>query len=321
MNPFPFRQSAQNASLARTISEIVAPKGSTPVESSPPVKHPKHDKYTPKAKPQKPGVPAPVNFTPTTPRVSEPLKTESVEVSESHSRAALEKMSITQLRALLKKYTAKPGSGRELADIRGLLRAKGAGSVLDEARKGMGKTRYGQALKKLGDAAERIKANPPKPPVNPFKKPVQEAMTPCEKSALARLKGANAEDLKEKGGKAGERAHKRLHKTVKAVLGGDTPSVQNENVVRRTVERVRNKLGGAGWKTDAEVDKDIHDTVAREDEAAARKKREAESERADKDRAERDEWYKRDAERKRREARERDDSSSNSKSDPGGRHN
>jgi len=54
-------------------------------------------------------------------------------VNESHSRSALEKLSITQLRALLKKYTAKPGNGRELADIRGLLRAKGAGVVVDEA--------------------------------------------------------------------------------------------------------------------------------------------------------------------------------------------
>ena len=54
-------------------------------------------------------------------------------VSEAHTRAQLEKLSITRLRELLKQYTAKPGSGRELADIRGLLRAKGAGSVVDEA--------------------------------------------------------------------------------------------------------------------------------------------------------------------------------------------
>ena len=54
-------------------------------------------------------------------------------VHESHTRAQLEKLSITQLRALLKRYTAKPGSGRELADIRGILRARGAGSVLDES--------------------------------------------------------------------------------------------------------------------------------------------------------------------------------------------
>jgi ribosomal protein L7/L12 len=53
-------------------------------------------------------------------------------VNESHTRAQLERMSITRLRELLKQYTAKPGSGRELADIRGLLRAKGAASALDE---------------------------------------------------------------------------------------------------------------------------------------------------------------------------------------------
>jgi hypothetical protein len=68
--------------------------------------------------------------------------TESVEVvSEDHSRAALEKMSVGQLRALYKKYSAKaakagiPGGdlAQELANIRGLLRAKGGGVVVDEA--------------------------------------------------------------------------------------------------------------------------------------------------------------------------------------------
>ena len=58
-------------------------------------------------------------------------------VNESHSRAQLEKMSITRLRELKKKYEGRVLQGdrdaaRELADIRGLLRAKGAGSVVDE---------------------------------------------------------------------------------------------------------------------------------------------------------------------------------------------
>jgi hypothetical protein len=35
---------------------------------------------------------------------------------------------------------------------------------------------------------------------------------------MARLKAANAEDPKDKGGAAGEAAHKRLHKTIGAVL-------------------------------------------------------------------------------------------------------
>jgi len=91
-------------------------------------------------------------------------------VQESHTRAQLEKLSITKLRELLKRYTEQPGSGRELADIRGLLRAKGAGSVLDEARKGLGKTQYGKALEKMGKAVDEYKKTPkPKPPVNPFK--------------------------------------------------------------------------------------------------------------------------------------------------------
>ena len=88
-----------------------------------------------------------------------------------------------------------------------------------EARKGIRKTRYGQALQRLGDAANRIKANPPKPPVNPFKKPVQEA-SECEQAAMARLKAANAADLKDKPGAAGKAAHKRLHKTIGKVLKG-----------------------------------------------------------------------------------------------------
>lgn len=142
-------------------------------------------------------------------------------VNESHSRAALEKMSITQLRALLKAYTAKPGSGRELADIRGLLRARGAGSVLDEGRKGLGKTKYGKALTKMGAAVDEYNKSPkPTPPVNPFKKaPVQEGCDQCMSGAVDALKKANAADLKEKPGKAGAKAHKRLHKTIAKVVG------------------------------------------------------------------------------------------------------
>lgn len=187
-------------------------------------------------------------------------------VHESHTRAQLEKLSITQLRALLKRYTAKPGSGRELADIRGILRARGAGSVLDEGRKGLGKTKYGKALAKMGAAVDAYKKTPkPKPPVNPFKKvdesapttaagwtaanrpsretakalqagmkkflskygkgkpaapaaPVREGATPCEQGALDAVRRANAADLKEYPGKRGERAHKRLHKTIGKIL-------------------------------------------------------------------------------------------------------
>ena len=66
-------------------------------------------------------------------------------VQESHTRAQLEKMTTTALRVLLKKYTALVAGGSmtaaaELANIRGLLRAKGAGVVLDEAV--MGKKKW-----------------------------------------------------------------------------------------------------------------------------------------------------------------------------------
>ena len=59
-----------------------------------------------------------------------------------------------------------------------------------------------------------------------------EGVSSCEAAALARLKAANAEDLKEKPGAAGVAAHKRLHKTVKRVVG--------EGVIRDTVQRDRN---------------------------------------------------------------------------------
>lgn len=102
-------------------------------------------------------------------------------VSESHTRAQLEKMSITRLRELKKKYEAlvlkgNKDAARELADIRGLLRSKGAGVVVDEG------------------------------------------VSPCEAAALERLKSANAEDLKEKPGAAGKAAHKRLHTTIGSIL-------------------------------------------------------------------------------------------------------
>ena len=62
-------------------------------------------------------------------------------VQESHTRAQLEKMTTTRLRELKTKYEGLVVKGdrdaaRELADIRGLLRSKGAGSVLDEGSEG-----------------------------------------------------------------------------------------------------------------------------------------------------------------------------------------
>ena len=106
MNQFPFRKDP-NPDLTRTISEIVAPK---PKAQKPAAKTPdlKGDKYG--AKP----------------------------VAESHTRAELEKLSTTRLRELMKKYERLVLKGdrdaaRELADIRGILRSKGAGHALEEA--------------------------------------------------------------------------------------------------------------------------------------------------------------------------------------------
>ncbi len=129
-------------------------------------------------------------------------------VSESHTRAQLEKLNTTRLRELMKTYEARVLKGdrdaaRELADIRGLLRSKGAGHALDEA-------------------------------------------SACERAAAARLKAANAEDLKEKGGAAGAKAHKRLHKTIKSVVGEarDTTeplseAIKNEDEFRTALAMTR----------------------------------------------------------------------------------
>lgn len=59
------------------------------------------------------------------------------DIEESHTHAELVKLSITKLRELMKEYEEKAAKGdddaaRELADIRGILRSKGAGSVVEE---------------------------------------------------------------------------------------------------------------------------------------------------------------------------------------------
>ena len=84
-------------------------------------------------------------------------------VVESHTRAQLEKMTTTQLRALLKKYTALVAGGAmtaaaELATIRGLLRAKGAGVVLDEASAKVVQARLAARGEKRGGGAAQDKA-------------------------------------------------------------------------------------------------------------------------------------------------------------------
>ena len=84
-------------------------------------------------------------------------------VVESHTRAQLEKMTTTALRALLKKYTALVAGGAmtaaaELATIRGLLRSKGAGVVLDEASAKVVQARLAARGEKRGGEAAQDKA-------------------------------------------------------------------------------------------------------------------------------------------------------------------
>lgn len=74
-------------------------------------------------------------------------------VSESHTRKELEALPISRLRDLKEKYEGRVLKGdrdasRELATIRGLLRSKGAGVVVDEAMSPC----EAAALKRLRDA-------------------------------------------------------------------------------------------------------------------------------------------------------------------------
>jgi len=159
LDPFPFRNPENRSSIGDVIAEITS-RG----------EQPKRKGY---AKVEK--TPAPIP-----PSKSGKRYDKAGKVTESHTRAQLEKLSTTRLRELMRKYEARVLKGdrdaaRELADIRGLLRSKGAGAALEEA-------------------------------------------SACEQAALARLRAANAEDLEEKPGKAGEKAHKRLHKTIGKVL-------------------------------------------------------------------------------------------------------
>jgi len=245
--------------LTRTISEIVAPKpkGEKPAAKKP---DPKGDKY------------------------------ESKPVAESHTRAQLEKLSTTRLRELKKKYEGlvlrgDKDAARELADIRGILRSKGAGSVVDEAvlheggvkaalhdfmeglpakavsalRPIMGdssirgatlRAKVGAILKRngvpgmvLGGSSAQIVIDNwdtfhgdmsesrmvgGQDLLQGVKNFIQgkgfrtnrDVVGARVNANMARLKAANAEDLKDKPGAAGRAAHKRLHKTIGKVLRG-----------------------------------------------------------------------------------------------------
>lgn len=94
------------------------------------------------------------------------IKSESVSegvVVESHTRAQLEKMTTTRLRELKTKYEGLVLKGdrkasEELATIRGLLRSKGAGSVLDEGAAKVVQARLAARDEKRGGGAAQDKA-------------------------------------------------------------------------------------------------------------------------------------------------------------------
>ena len=152
-------------------------------------------------------------------------------VEESHTRAALDKLSITRLRELKKKYEAAVLKGdrdaaRELADIRGLLRSKGAGSVLEEGVEGdthgggvtsVKRKTPPAGAKKFRGVPAPVAYTPTTPRgASPLK--VSEACGDCTGDAIQSLKAANAADLKDKPGAAGKAAHKRLHTTIGKIV-------------------------------------------------------------------------------------------------------
>ncbi len=112
-------------------------------------------------------------------------------VNESHSRGALEKMGVAQLRELKKKYDARVAKGdrdasRTLANIHGLLRAKGGGHALDEAAStGGGKKPFNPFNPTLGDLLKSKQQNEKNKKADKSK-PVKEAVTPAQKKVFAR---------------------------------------------------------------------------------------------------------------------------------------
>lgn len=89
-------------------------------------------------------------------------------VNESQTRAQLEKMSITRLRELQKKYAALVVKGdrdasRELADIRGILRSRGAGVAVDEGVSPQPATRDNEKKDKPKETGAEAPKPKPKP--------------------------------------------------------------------------------------------------------------------------------------------------------------
>jgi len=267
LDPFPFRTPENRSSIGDVISEITS-RG----------EQPKGKGY---AKVEK--IPAPIPPSKSGKRYDKVGK-----VTESHTRTQLEKLSTTQLRGLKKKYEGRVLKGdkdasRELADIRGILRAKGAGSVVDEGvlheggvkaalhdfMEGLPPKAVGALRPVMGDSSIRggtlrakvgaiLKRNGVPSMVlggssaqividnwDTFHGDLDESrmvggadylqgvknlvtgkgfktdrdLSGARVNAnMARLKAANAADLKDKPGAAGKAAHKRLHKTIGAVL-------------------------------------------------------------------------------------------------------
>jgi hypothetical protein len=145
-DPFPFRKPETRSSIGEVIAEIT--KGELKAAEAQDLK-------------ELPGAEGEAAHKRLHKTIGKFLKAKPVQ--ESHTRAQLEKMTTTALRVLLKKYTALVAGGSmtaaaELANIRGLLRAKGAGVVLDEASTEVVKARLAARGEKRGGGRAQDRA-------------------------------------------------------------------------------------------------------------------------------------------------------------------
>jgi hypothetical protein len=120
-------------------------------------------------------------------------------VNETHSRKTLEGLSTTALRKLRKEYQAGVAKGhkdaaRELADIHGILRSRGAGAALDEAKSNPKPIAAVLKAAKRSVLADRGGLNTPKARAAKDKykaavkaaQAVDEAVTPAQQKVFAR---------------------------------------------------------------------------------------------------------------------------------------
>ena len=173
------------------------------------------------------GVPAPVVYTPTTPRGASPLKVSEACGAEQLDEVVIPVGALIHLPMWIKQaiLVALVG-GTALSYVLDLLHGLKLAMLDKETREQTLAVHEWAKRKAERDGIKAAKAallkghkpSKGKKPKSKGTKPVSEGTSPCEAAALERLKSANAEDLKEKPGAAGKAAHKRLHTTIGKIV-------------------------------------------------------------------------------------------------------